>query len=165
MTEAGIFLTGALVLGIGATGFMDGVALVQKRLLHQPVLNYAMVGRWIGHLPRGRVTHPAIGAAPAVRAEAALGWLAHYSIGVVFAALFLGAVGVEWLAEPMAWQALLFGICTVIAPFAILQPGMGAGFAASRTPKPWIARGRSLVAHFSFGLGLYVVAYVWAVWW
>ena len=38
---------------------------------------------------------------------------------------------------------------------------MGAGIAASRTPKPGVARLRSLMAHASFGVGLYLAG--WAV--
>lgn len=43
-------LIDALLLGAGATAFMDIVALVQNRLFGIPSLNYAMVGRWLGHL-------------------------------------------------------------------------------------------------------------------
>ena len=39
-------------------------------------------------------------------------------------------------AAPTFLPALLVGIGTVAAPFFILQPGMGAGIAASRTPNP-----------------------------
>ncbi|MDF3939614.1 DUF2938 family protein, partial [Achromobacter denitrificans] len=48
---------------------------------------------------------------------------------------------------------------SVAAPFLILQPGMGAGIAASRVPKPNTARARSLMAHASFGVGLYLAAW------
>lgn len=37
-----------------------------------------------------------------------------------------------------------------------MQPGMGAGIAASRTPNPRAARLQSLVTHAVFGLGLYL---------
>jgi nitrous oxidase accessory protein NosD len=39
-----------------------------------------------------------------------------------------------------------------------MQPGMGAGIAASRTPKPAVARINSLLTHATFGLGLYLAA-------
>ena len=115
-----------------------------------------MVGRWIGHLPRGRFIHPNIGKAEPVAAEAAIGWIAHYAIGVVFAALLLRIAGPQWAQHPTFLPALLVGIGTVAAPFFILQPGMGAGIAASRTPNPPVARLRSLMAHASFGVGLYL---------
>jgi Protein of unknown function (DUF2938) len=43
-------------------------------------------------------------------------------------------------------------------PFFIMQPGLGAGIAASRTPKPNASRLRSVVSHFVFGVGLYASA-------
>jgi hypothetical protein len=53
------------------------------------------------------------------------------------------------------------GIGTVAAPFFLMQPGMGAGIAASRTPRPNAARLQSLLTHAVFGLGLYITA--WAM--
>jgi hypothetical protein len=41
-----------------------------------------------------------------------------------------------------------------------MQPGMGAGIAASRAPRPNAARLQSLVTHTIFGLGLYVAGLV-----
>jgi hypothetical protein len=39
-----------------------------------------------------------------------------------------------------------------------MQPGMGAGIAARRTPRPGAARLQSLVTHAVFGFGLYAAA-------
>jgi hypothetical protein len=39
-----------------------------------------------------------------------------------------------------------------------MQPSLGLGIAASRTPKPTRARLKSLATHAVFGLGLYVCA-------
>jgi Protein of unknown function (DUF2938) len=47
----------------------------------------------------------------------------------------------------------------VAAPFLLMQPGMGAGIAASRTPRPAAARLHSLVTHGIFGLGLYAAGW------
>jgi Protein of unknown function (DUF2938) len=40
----------------------------------------------------------------------------------------------------------------------LLETGMGAGIAASRTPRPAAARLQSIVTHIVFGLGLYAAA-------
>lgn len=153
-------LTDAILLGLGATAFMDIVALLQKRLLGIPSLNYAMVGRWLGHLPKGRFIHRPIGESAPIQAEMALGWLAHYLIGIAFAMTFLVLVGPNWLARPSLIPALGFGVITVIAPFLVLQPGMGAGVAARKTPQPTTARLRSLSAHASFGAGLWLTGVI-----
>lgn len=150
----------AVLIGVGATLVMDLWALLLKRLFGAPSLDYAMVGRWIGHLPRGRLTHPGIAHSAPVAGERAIGWIAHYAIGIGFALLLLAIWGPAWAARPTLPPALIVGIATVAAPFLILQPGMGAGIAASRTPKPGVARLRSLMAHASFGVGLYLAGWV-----
>lgn len=154
-------LINALLLGVGATAFMDIVALLQKRLLGIPSLNYAMVGRWLGHLPGGRFIHRPIVNSAQIQAESALGWFAHYLVGIAFAMAFLVLVGPDWLARPTLMPALGFGVVTVLVPFLVLQPCLGAGIAARKTAQPNIARLRSLLAHFSFGLGLWIVGLGW----
>ena len=152
----------ALAIGVGATAVMDVWAVALKRFWCIPSLNLAMVGRWLGHLPRGTVTHANIAQAAPVRDEAILGWTAHYVIGVLFAAVLLALAGQEWVQGPTFAPALLAGLVSVAAPFCILQPGMGAGVAASKTPHPGAARLRSLMAHTAFGIGLYLAALLWS---
>ena len=152
----------ALAIGVGATAVMDVWAVALKRYWCIPSLNLAMVGRWLGHLPRGTFTHVNIAQAAPVRDEAVLGWTAHYLIGVLFAAVLLALVGDQWVQAPTFAPALLAGLVSVAAPFCILQPGMGAGLAASKTPHPAAARLRSLMAHAAFGIGLYLAALLWS---
>ena len=152
----------ALAIGVGATAVMDVWAVALKRFWCIPSLNFAMVGRWLGHLPRGTFTHVNIAQAVPVRDEAILGWTAHYVIGVLFAAVLLALVGQDWVQGPTFAPALLAGLASVAAPFCILQPGMGAGLAASKTPHPAAARLRSLMAHTAFGIGLYLAALLWS---
>ena len=151
------FLISALVVGTGATASIDLWALVRRQLFGVALPDYGLVGRWLAHLPRGRLRHERIAAAPRVRGELAIGWIAHYAIGVGFAALLLGFCGLEWIRQPTLAPALAVGIGTVAAPFLIMQPGMGAGIAASRTARPAAARLQSLVTHGVFGLGLYLM--------
>lgn len=143
-------------IGTGATAVMDLSALAQKRLLGIPSLDYAMVGRWLAGLPRGKVFHDAIARSPPAFGERLIGWAAHYGVGIMFASLPVLVAGRNWLSAPTPGVAMLIGLATVAAPFLILQPGMGAGIAASRTPKPAVARTRSVIAHLSFGIGLYL---------
>ncbi|MGB8663336.1 MAG: DUF2938 domain-containing protein [Serratia inhibens] len=152
------FIAGSLAIGTGATLGMDLWAWLLKRAFGVPSLNYAMVGRWIGHFPDGRFRHDNIGQAAQVRHEKLLGWGAHYAIGIVFAALLLVLCGQSWLRQPTLLPALAFGLVSVCAPFFLMQPGMGAGIAASKTPNPPVARLRSLMTHLVFGASLYLSA-------
>jgi uncharacterized membrane protein YagU involved in acid resistance len=87
-----------------------------------------------------------------------VGWVAHYLIGTTFAIVFVLLVSPLWLEHPSLGPALGFGIVTTLIPYFVMQPALGLGFAASRTPRPWQARLKSLVTHTLFGLGLYLTA-------
>lgn len=150
----------AAPVGIGATAFLDLWALARHRLGGGAPPDYGAVGRWLAYMPRGQFRHRAIAATPPVAGERLVGWIAHYVIGVAFAALLLVITGVQWLQHPTVGPALAVGIGTVAAPFLLMQPGMGAGFFASRTPRPGAARVRSLVTHAVFGVGLYAAAWL-----
>jgi hypothetical protein len=154
------YLMHALPVGAGATALMDLWAIVRRRMLGSALPDYGLVGRWLAHMPRGRFRHASIKAAAPVRGERAIGWIAHYLVGVAFAALLLALVGPAWFERPTLAPALLVGIATVAAPFLVMQPGMGAGIAASRTMRPAAARLQSLVTHGVYGLGLYASGWI-----
>ena len=152
------YFVNAALVGTGATAVMDLWGIVRQRVFGIPNMNYGLVGRWLAWMPRGRFRHERIAAAAAVQGENAIGWTAHYATGIAFAAAFLGLCGLEWAQAPALAPALAFGIASVAAPFLLMQPGMGAGIAARRTPRPGAARLQSLVTHAVFGFGLYAAA-------
>lgn len=163
MHDAARLLLLAVAIGAGATLAMDLWGLAQRYWLGMKPLDYGMVGRWLGHMPRGRFRHEAIGQAPAIAAERLIGWTAHYLTGIAFAAVLLLVWGLQWACRPTVGPALIVGLASVAFPFLLMQPGMGAGIAARRTPNPRVARLRSIVTHGVFGLGLYVSAQLIAV--
>jgi hypothetical protein len=156
MTAVEILVRTVLV-GAGATAVLDAWLMLLKRMGVQ-TLNFAMIGRWAGHLAHGRFAHPSIAKAQAIPGELALGWLTHYAIGAAFAGLLASLRGAAWLQAPSLPAALALGMCTVVFPLFVLQPAMGLGFAASRTPAPLKNCLRSLGNHTVFGLGLYLSA-------
>ena len=52
----------------------------------------------------------------------------------------------------------MFGVATVAFGWFVLQPGLGLGWAASRTPNPTRVRMLNLAGHTVFGLGLWLTA-------
>ena len=154
------YLVCALWIGVGATVLVDLWAIARRRAFNIPPPDYGLVGRWFAHLARGRFRHESIAVSPSVHGEQLIGWVAHYVVGVLFAALLLSVWGLAWVRHPMIGPALLVGIGTVVAPFLVMQPGMGAGVAASRTRRPAAARVQSLITHTIFGLGLYASGWV-----
>ena len=151
-------IVGAIAIGVGATLVMDLWNLFLERTFGIPSLDYCLLGRWLRHMPGGTLRHASIAAAPRKPLECTVGWIAHYSIGVVFALVFVVLASGDWLARPTLLPALLYGVGTVVFPFFILQPSLGLGIAASRAPRPSRARLKSLVTHTVFGVGLYVCA-------
>ena len=53
MTTNDIFFI--LLTGAGATAITDLWALIRRRIFGTPLPNLGLVGRWIAHMPRGRV--------------------------------------------------------------------------------------------------------------
>jgi hypothetical protein len=145
------------LIGIGATAVMDAWLLLLQRL-GVPTTDIGLIGRWVGHLARGRVAHASIAKAAPIAGERAIGWLTHYAVGIAFAALLVAVQGTTWLREPTLWPALAIGVATVAMPWFVMQPAMGAGFASAKTPTPLKNRLRSLANHAVFGLGLYLAA-------
>jgi hypothetical protein len=146
----------AILIGLGATLTFDLWAQFLKQVFKIPPSNICLVGRWLRCMPQGTFKHPNIGSAPRKSAECALGWVAHYLIGITFSITFVLLVGSSWLQHPTPVPAIAFGIITVLAPFFIMQPLFGLGFAASKTSNPAQARLRSLMNHTAFGVGIYI---------
>ena len=158
MNNIALFLVGSILIGLGATLTIDLWALFLKRAFKIAAPNYCLVGRWLRTMPEGTFKHSNIASAPPKSAECIIGWIAHYMIGVTFAIAFVALVGTNWLQHPMLIPAILFGVVTVSAPFFIMQPSFGFGFAASKMSNPTQARLRSLMNHAVFGIGIYLFA-------
>lgn len=145
----------AVVLGLLATLLADAWSALLK-CLGITGLNYAMLGRWLGHMCRAKFVHVSIAEASPVAHELVLGWVLHYLTGIAFAGLFLIWCGPSWLTQDLLLPAFSLGLLTVVLPFFVMQPAMGSGWAAARTATPWRNRLRSLSYHAAFGGGLYL---------
>lgn len=148
----------AAMVGVGATLAMDVWNAGLLRAFGIPSLNFCLLGRWVRHLEQGTVRHSRITASPPRAYECAVGWLAHYSIGVSLALGFALVAPRGWLNAPTLAPAVFYGVVTVVFPLFVLQPSLGLGVASSATPHPWRARFKSLATHLVFGVGLYLAA-------
>ncbi len=164
MNTLALPLVSAILMGLGATLTFDLWGLFLKQAFKITPSNVCLVGRWLRYMPEGTFKHSNIGSTPPKSAECAVGWIAHYLIGITFAGAFVAFAGDNWLQHPTLMPAIAFGIATVLAPFFIMQPSFGFGFAASKTSNPAQARLRSLMNHAAFGVGLYFFA-VLVNWW
>lgn len=146
-----------LWMGAGATLAMDLWAALLRRFGVRS-LDFALLGRWIGHLRDGVWFHERIASAAPIVGERTLGWIAHYTIGITFAAVLVGVFGLRWARTPTLLPALLVGLVTVVAPLLVLQPALGLGVASSRTAAPLFNSLKSVVTHLVYGVGLYLAA-------
>jgi hypothetical protein len=146
-----------VVIGVGATAVLD-LWLVAIKRLGVPTGSFALIGRWVAHMARGRFIHASIAKAEPVSSELAIGWVTHYAVGIAFAAVLVALQGSGWVQQPTFVPAFLTGVATVAMPLFVMQPAMGSGFAASKTPTPLKNCARSVANHAVFGIGMYLAA-------
>ena len=146
------------IVGVGATALMDVWALFLKLALGQSMPNWGFIGRWVWHLRAGKVFHDSIAVASPHPNEIAIGWAFHYLVGILYGIILVLFMGAEWLAAPTFLPAFILGMVTIGAGWFLLAPGMGAGWAASKTPNPTKARLMNIAGHTVFALGLYGTA-------
>lgn len=148
------FAMNMVVAGIFATVVFD----IWQRILHAvigiPPTSWGMIGRWFGHIPRGRLVHASIGEAAPVTNEAAIGWIMHYLIGLGYGVVYVG-MAVALFDGPTLLNGFLFGLASVVIPWFMMQPCMGLGIMGARAPNSNIPRYSALAAHCIYGVALY----------
>lgn len=165
MSSTAEILAKAALVGVGGTIVLDLYALFMARVLGVPAMNWAMVGRWLGNMTRGQFVQVAMGQAEPVKGELAIGWIAHFAIGIGYGLLLLALWGKVWLESPTPLPPLLLAWVLLLAPYFVMMPGMGMGIAGARTPEPYVTRLKSVMGHSVFGLGMYATGLVLALYW
>jgi hypothetical protein len=146
-----------IINGIIATVLFDLWLLMQK-FMGRRILNFALLGRWIGHFKNFKFFHTKVSDAPKVPFEFIVGLIGHYAIGIFIAELLLLFANQQWFLKPDIYVALAVGAATVAFPLLIMQPGMGGGVAFTRTAAPLKSCLNSLLNHIVFGFCLYIAA-------
>jgi len=144
-----------LMIGVFATVMMDIWATFSNRVLKFPRTNWAMVGRWLGHIPKGKFFHNPVSDSPEIKYENGLGWAFHYFIGIVYATFYVAMVLRGFDGSASLITAWFFGLVTIISPWFILQPALGLGVCAIKAPKPNMVRFQNFAIHSVFGIALY----------
>ncbi|MCG6149963.1 DUF2938 domain-containing protein [Leptospira levettii] len=147
-----------ILIGIGATMAMDLWRFFLQKTFKVNSLDLGLLGRWVGYCAKGKFFHSPIAKSAVIPGESIIGWISHYAIGIFFASLLPIIWGVNWLENPTIEEPFFLGLSTIIAPWFLMQPAMGIGIAASKTPKPFQVRIRNIAIHTVYGLGLYGTA-------
>ena len=93
-----------------------------------------MVGRWFGNMAHGQFVQVAMSEAVPVKGELAIGWIAHYAIGIGYGLLLLGLWGKVWLERPTLLPPMILAWVLLVAPYLVMMPGMGMGIAGHERP-------------------------------
>jgi len=144
-----------LLVGIFSTVIIDIWATISNRLLKLPKTNWTMVGRWLGHIPKGKFTHNPVSSSPKIKHEHIIGWIFHYFIGVIYAAIYVAIVVWGLSNDSSLLTAWFFGLFTLLSPWLILQPALGLGFFAVNSPNANKVRLQNIALHSIFGIALY----------
>ncbi len=152
------FLWNSVVIGIGGTIAMDLWALLLAAVFGLPKPNWGLVGRWFAHLAKGTFFHKDITAAQAIPNESHLAGFSTMQSAFSMPAVLIVFAGREWVSNPTFLPAWIIGLVTVGAGWFILQPGMGAGWAASLRPNPMQIRALNLISHTVFAAGMFATA-------
>ena len=119
-----------------------------------------LLGRWIGHILDGNFVFLNIPTLNPIQHEIALGWVAHYIIGILDAIIFMFIlkhfVKKSYSDLSVFTISILFGWLLIIFPFLVLEPAMGVGIFAVSSPNPDLTRWLTFSFHSIFGLGLFI---------
>lgn len=145
------------LIGIGATATVDCSTFLLSLFTHKSH-GILYIGRWVAYGFRGTFFHDTIIESPSVANEVLIGWVAHYTIGILFAFGLTALFGKKWIGKPNLFAALTIGIITLFFPVCILQPAMGFGIAFSKLSHVGFLLTKIIMIHIVYGLGLYFTA-------
>ena len=145
-------LAAGALAGLLATYIMD----VAGRRIVAPILGKGPsggLGRWIGHMLKGRFTHEDITKAAPIPHEAGIGMASHYAIGLVLGAGYALLLQVSEPRQNSLRRATAYGIATTVFPWFWMFPARGQGFMGLRDGDPRVPA-FALLTHIAYGLGL-----------
>ena len=152
-----MFLIYGLIVGIIATLIFD---LFQISLSYAYNINkskWNLIGRYfIGVIKNNKFFVDNIEEEEIIDNELLIGYLVHYAIGSIFG-LFYVSINLIFYSEPSLILALIIGIITVLGGWCIIMPyTYNIGFFASKKEEQFQILAQNLIAHFIFGIGLYI---------
>ena len=149
-----LFFIHTVSIGILATLFMDLFSIINKKLFKITPLNYAIIGRWVLHWKSCKFAHNNIMQTQTLKNELVLGWIIHYITGVSWTYLYF-VMCTYFSYEINLLNTIIFTSITTLLPFMVIQPFLGFGFFAYKTPSPIHSIRNSLIAHITFGVGIF----------
>ena len=111
------------------------------------------LGRWIGHMLKGRFTHEDITKAEPIPHEAGIGIAAHYAIGLALGVGYVLLLRVPQGRRSSLSAATAYGIATTVFPWFWMFPARGQGVMGLRGGDLRVPA-FALCTHIAYGAGL-----------
>ena len=151
-----MFFLQGIISGLIATFLFD---------LYQIALSYAyninkskwnLAGRYFIGILEGKYVIEDIESEEIIKNELIIGYFIPYLIGSIFGILYL-SLNTILHTEPSILLALVIGFLTVIGGWCIMMPfAYNMGYFASKKSEQKKIMVQNLIAHFIFGIGLYL---------
>ena len=143
-----------VIVGVGACIVFDVWQRIFQLFTAIPPSNWALVGRWvIGLMTNGQLIAGDLELQPSRRNELGLGWLIHYGIAILYAAIFMLLMRANVLTAQFG-DGLLFGMVSVVVPWLFFLPCLGKGIMGRHTPNPPLVCALALMMHSIFGVAI-----------
>jgi hypothetical protein len=111
------------------------------------------LGRWIGHMFRGRFVHEDITTAEPIAHEATIGIVSHYAIGFALGAGYALLLRIPPPRQSSLVRATAYGVATTALPWFWMFPARGQGIMGLRHRDPRVPT-FALCTHIAYGVGL-----------
>ncbi len=144
------------IAGVIAMATLDVWQQIYRVAFGAPITDWAMIGRWVGHIPQGQLVQQDIAKAPPVANERAIGRIVHYVVGIGYAVVYFLLMRFVFGSPPSFLSALIFGAVSVCVTWFFMEPILGAGVTGSKMPDRASAMVHDFTSHLSLGLGLYL---------
>ena len=147
-------IVATIAAGVLGTLVMDALNHVVSRTGLILKIDLRMIGRMSAGWLRGRLRYENPGQIEPHEHERILGYVTHYAIGLVLAAVLVIGWGqfIGGLVPPL-W-ALLYGFATTVASEFFVYPSMGLGVCGRLSPERIKAALSPLANHLFFGIGM-----------
>jgi hypothetical protein len=151
-----MFLFYGIFSGIIATALFDIFQISLSYAYNINKSKWNLMGRYFYGLMDKKYFIENIESEGTVINEVQIGYIAHYIIGSIFG-IFYVTLNIIFFDNPSIALALLIGLITVFGGWCIIMPfAFNIGFFASKKDEQKQIMVQNLIAHFIFGIGLFI---------
>jgi len=151
-----MFIIEGIITGVIATALFDLYQICLFYSYNIDKTRWNFVGRYFVGLKDGKFFQKDLFNERNVKNELLLGYLIHYLIGIIYGIFYI-ILNMIFFSSPSILLALIIGFMTVLGGWCIMMPlAFNLGFFASKEKEQKKILVQNLMAHFIFGIGLFI---------